>query len=506
MNSYKLGFGLVVAISLFMAYFISKPSEPDAPFLAESSQSPPETRHIFSALPNDWTPKTDSTLPSSPPPPPNKQAVLEPLLTAISSIMQELSILQKQLFNPLTPYQPIDVTIEQTYQPRIDELSQQLNQKIMEASDISKPITQRFIWEEALSLGLEDSISSLAINLFNNAIDDALFEDMLITLSSGGQSTEARSSLIFNILLTSETYYDSGTPDKKAGESPANPRLQRIQQFIETQFQQEADPEILKAYLDIYHIMSQNQQWLVSAERFSQQLDMLRTRIAPDQYFSFRLQNANLTDPSMDMASLLRDISSTPMTAEQRKNLQSQLGNTVFMYISPNTPTVSNQALPEPLRQLMISYLESGLTLPTLQDRYSLYEYGNQTYAIELLKNPEQAANTFYQRIVNSQVPEEQIALVLTASVGGDELIKRLQQNTVLHQHIEEQLQQTQQPDKQNTLQEAVNILKGAPPMAADAPLEAYGSTTYYIDDANTTRQYEPTLDNGLPAAQYPSY
>lgn len=513
MNSYKLGFGLVAVIAVLMTYFYGKLDKPAAISPAYQNPLAAQKTTVFSNLPAGWMPETNAMTTPPTTPDTDKQAALDPLLADIDSIMRELSMLQNQLFNPLTPYQSADEVMIQTYQPRIDTLSQRLEQQINKAKSLSKPLTQRFVWEQVLSLGLEDSASSLALSLISDAIDDTLFEDMLTTLGNSGYSGTARASLVFSILLPPETtYYDPNAPADQTPTHPATPRQQRIQQFLETQFQQETDPDVLKAYLDVYHTMSQDQHGLVPAERFAQQLEMLRARMAPDQYFSFRLQDTKLSDPNADIAGLLREISSTLMTPEQRQSLHAQLSSAIFISTVPNAVDTFSQSIALQHQPLLLRYLENSLTTPNTQDRYSLYEYGNQAYVIELLKHPDpaQAADTFYQRLVDSNVPEEQLAMLLGASMGGDTLLKRLQQNTVLRQRFENQLKQTRQPDRQAVLQEAIDLLKGEPLML-DQPLDAYGNPTYYPEEPGIEpglMPYEPTPapDSGMPAEQYPGY
>ena len=481
MNSYKLGFGLIALMVIFMAYFYSKPDKPIAAAPAVPPANPAQTvsNNTFNRLPVGWQPDTAKVIiaPAIAPAANTSQA-LDTLLMDIDNMTRELSMLQNQLYNQYD--QSMGDVLLQTYQPRIDELSQRLEQKVREAESLSKPLTQRFLWELALSIGLEDSASAQIISFISTSLDTALFEDILTALSIGGHNSSARMMLVFSILLPSGTaYYDTNTPP-----SPP-PRQQRIQAFLEAQFQQETDPEVLNAYLEVYRTMSQDQHGLVPTARFWQQLEMLRSRLAPDQYFSFRLQATSFTDPTADIAGLLREMMNSPMTPEQRQNLQSMLSNTLFINSAPSsTDAMSTASIPAQHQQALLQYLENGLITPVLQNRYSLYEYGNQAYAIEMLKHGEQAANTYYQRTVDSRVPAEQVALLLGASVGGDALLKKLRQNTTLRQSLENQLKQSNlTPEAQSALQDALSLFNEEPLMLP-----------------------EPTFDNEPPAAQYPGY
>jgi hypothetical protein len=436
------------------------------------------------------------------------------LLTGIDNILRELFGLQRLQVNPFAPDQPTDEFMAQTYQPRIDELSQHLEALVRKAEGIAKSRTQQFLWEQALAMGLEYDTSSLVISLISPSLDNTLFEDMLTTLGNGGHSGNARAVLAFTILLPPETTYhdaSAATTDQTTPQRAATPRQQRIKQFLEEQFQHETDPEVLSAYLDVYSTMSQDQHGLVPAAQFWQQLETLRAQIAPDRYFNFRLQQAKLTDPDADYASLFREISSTPMTPAQRQSLLSILSNTLFMAVSPistTTPTIPQ--IPEQNRQVLLQYMETGLATPNLQDRYSLYEYGNQVYAIELLKHREQAADSFYQRIVASATLEEQLALLLGAPMSGDAVLKKLQQNAPLRQKLENRLTQPNLPPEMRALlQESLNMLSGEPPMLSEPPVDAYGSP---IDPQQSFTQDgslpEPgsAPDSVPPEGQYPGY
>jgi hypothetical protein len=498
LNSYKLGFGLLAIFVISLAYLQSKSNTPVTTPSASTTELAPLNTTVASlstpALPPDILnpPATTSHANSI------QSLTLTTLLNEIASLLQEISGLQRLLYNPFDPYQPVDETLQQTYQPHLDALSQRLETLVRKAEGISKPQTQRFLWEQALALGLEDPASLQAISLISYSLDDALFEDMLTALSNGGHTSTARSSLAFSILLPAETNYNDGNTVQPFHK--ATPRQRRIKAFLEEQLPQETDSEVLNAYIDVYHTMSQDGHRLVSNADFWQQLETLRAQIAPDQYFAYRLQHKKLTNPNSDLASLLRDINSTPMTPQQRQNMISLLSSNVFMENAAYSgDTLVNTQIPDPQRQLLLQYLESNLPPPTLQDRYSLYEYGNQAYAIEILKHREQATDKFYQRIVESNNVVEQTAMILGASVAGERLITKLQQHTALRQRLENQFKQSNLPPEIRTvLQDALNIISVTLPPAMP---------TYPNDEAGMPLYSQETVpDSGSPDGQYPGY
>lgn len=238
---------------------------------------------------------------------------------------------------------------------------------------------------------------------------------------------------------------------------------------------------MLGTYLDIYFALAGEQYRLIPMARFWEQLETLRSRIPPDRYFGFRLQKFKPTDADNDYADIFQDIANTPLSAEQRRNLLSAISNTVFMTLSPNAADASsNPAIPEQNRQLLLRHLENHLAAPALYDRYGLYEYSSQVYAIELLKNREQASEAIYQRIVHSQRLEEQAALLLGIPMNdGDAVTRKLRQDTQLQQRFTSLLQQPNlAPDVRSTLQDVVSVLQGEPPQM-EQPVDEYGNPVY---------------------------
>lgn len=498
MNSYKLGFGLLVATAITFAYLYGKPDTAVAPSQSAATVAHLDTantgiRFPFSAPPplaEAVLKNLPSTAPKPPPTSAALQTKLEPLLSEIHTTLLEISSLQQLLYNPYDPYQQVDEAMREAYQPRLDALSERLNTLFLQAKNISIPLAQRAVWEQILNLGLEDPASSQALSIMSNTLDDALFEDMLKAVDSGTYSGIARSNLAYSILLPPETrYYDSDVTAASA--QRPTPRQQRIKDFLEAQFLRETDPDVLSTYLNIYHTMSQDGHGLVTATQFAQQMESLRGQITPDQYFSFRLQQQALTDPNTDVTTLLRDINSTIMTPQQRQSMIAMLSNSIFMELSPNAAeTNASRVIPEQHQQLLLQYLENSLAPPTLQDRYGLSEYGTQRYAVELLKHREQADNQYYQRIVDSKVLAEQVGLILGAQMAGTPLIEKLQNNTALRQRLTAQLQQPNlNADAQAALQNALSMITPEPPML---PEPEYSP--------------EPMPDSGSPAAQSPGY
>jgi hypothetical protein len=473
LNSYKLGFGLLAALAIILAYLYGKPDTAATPSQSVATVAHLDTtntaaRFPFSAPPPLAEAALRDTPPAAPKTPPETStlpAKLEPLLSEIHTTLLEISSLQQLLYNPYDPYQQADEAIHEAYQPRIDDLSLRLDKLFAQAKDISIPHTLRAMWEQILNLGLEDPASSQALSLISISLDDTLFEDMLTVLAAGEYSGMARSNLAYNALLPPETRYYEGNVDA-ATVQRATPRQQRIKDFLETQFLRETDPEVISTYLSIYHTMSQDSHGLVSANQFAQQLENLRGQLSPDQYFSFRLQQQALTDPNTDVTTLLRDINGAVMTPQQRQSMIAMLSNTLFMELAPNAAEANpNREIPEQHRQLLLQHLENGLAQPTLQDRYMLSEYGTQRYAMELLKYRAQADNTYYQCIVDSKTLAEQVGLILGAQMAGTSLIERLQNNTALRQRLTTQLQQPNlSAEARAVLQDALSIISEEPP------------------------------------------
>ncbi|UJS25568.1 hypothetical protein [Thiothrix winogradskyi] len=472
MNSYKLGFGLLVAIALTLAYLYGKPDTPAAPSLSVPTVAHLDITNTAARFPFAAPPPLAETPErnSAPPVPdassgnPALLAMLEPLLSEINTTLLEISSLQQLIYNPYDPYQQADEAIREAYQPRVDDLSLHLEKLFAQAKDISIPHTLRAMWEQTLNLGLEDPASSQALSLISISLDDTLFEDMLTVLAAGEYSGIARSNLAYSALLPPETRYYDGNVGATTTER-ATPRQQRIKDFLETQFLRESDPEVLSTYLNIYHTMSQDAHGLVPATQFAQQLEQLRSQISPDQYFGFRLQQQALTDPNTDVSTLLRDINSNPMTSQQRQSMMAMLSNSIFMELSPNAAeTNANRVIPEQHQQLLLQYLETGIAQPTLQDRYALSDYGTQRYAMELLKHRERADDTYYQRIIDSKVLAEQVGLILGSHMGGPPILEKLQNNTALRQRLTTQLQQTHlSADARSALQDALSTITPEP-------------------------------------------
>ncbi len=498
MNSYKLGFSLLVAIAITLAYLYGKPDTPATPSQSVATVAHLDASNTAARLPfaasTPLTATAQKATQGIAPPTPTAitglLAKLDPLLSEIHTLLLEISSLQQLLYNPYDPYQPVDETLREAYQPRIDELFERLDKRFAQAKDISIPLTLRAMWEQILNLGLEDPASSQALSLMSYALDDALFEDMLSVLAAGAYSGVARSNLAFSTLLPPETrYYDNNVTTATA--QPATPRQQRIKEFLETQFPRETDPEVLSTYLNIYQTMSRDAHGLVSPTQFAQQLENMRSHLAPDQYFSFRLQQQALTAANTDIAALLRDINSTAMTPQQQQGMMVALSNSLFMELSPNAAESNvNRVIPEQHRQLLLQHLANNLYQPTLQDRYALSDYGSQRYAMELLKNRAQADNTYYQSIVDSTLLAEQVGLILGAHMAGTPVIDKLQNNLALRQHIATQLRQPNlSADARSALEDALSTITPEAPM---------------LDEPDYVS--EPVPDSDSPVLQSPSY
>jgi len=110
-------------------------------------------------------------------------------------------------------------------------------------------------------------------------------------------------------------------------------------------------------------------------------------------------------------------------------------------------------------------------------------------------KHGTQAVDTYYQRVVDSTNPTEQIALLLGAAMGGDVLLNKLKQNVALRQQVDKQLKQAKlSAETQALLQEGLQMLYGEPTATPDAV------------SLEPAPEPEPTPDSEPPAAQYPGY
>ncbi|WGZ95046.1 MAG: hypothetical protein QJT81_03400 [Candidatus Thiothrix putei] len=499
MNSYKLGFSLLVAIAITLAYWYGKPDTPATPSQSVATVAHLDTPNTAARLPFAASIPLTATAQKATQgiAPPTSTAItgllakLDPLLSEIHTILLEISSLQQLLYNPYDPYQQADEAMREAYQPRLDALSERLDTLFLQAKNISIPLAQRAVWEQVLNLGLDDPASSQALSIMSNTLDDALFKDMLSVLAAAGEhSGLARASLAFSILLPPETRYYDGNVNA-ATVQRATPRQQYIKDFLEMQFPRETDPEVLRAYLEIYRTMSQDSHGLVSAEQFAQQLENLRVHLNPDYYFNFRLQQQKLTDPNTDVAALLRDINSTAMPPEERRSIITLFSNSIFMELSPNAAEANvNKVIPEQHRQLLLQYLDNALAQPTLQDRYSLSEYGTQRYTMELLKYREQADAVYYQRIVDSKTLAEQVGLILGAQMAGVPVMDKLQNNAALRQRLTAQLQQPNlSADARSALQDALSMITPESPMPTEPD---------YVS--------EPVPDSDSPVLQSPGY
>lgn len=504
MNRYHVGFTLAAGVAIFLLYLDGKPPTRAAtekwPTPAAAAAS---SGQILPSIPVD-SPFTSLANPVSAPVPATADNRIEGLLTQMETLLQELATLQNLLANTATPEQMPDPILAQAYQPRIEELTEQLNQLVAQASSLSRPRTERFIWQQVLSQGLNSAGGMQVLGMVLPITDPGVFADMLTTLANGSYPVADRTSLAYSILLPNDAQVDPANAGTPASAKPLTARQQRILGFLDEQFMQEADPELLNTYLDIYFALAGEQYRLIPMTRFWEQLETLRSRLAPDRYFSFRLQKFKLTDADNDYADIFQDIANTPLSAEQRRNLLSTLSNTVFMALSPNAADASSsQTIPEQQRQLLLRHLENHLATPALHDRYGLYEYSSQVYAIELLKNREQAAEAIYQRIMHSQRLEEQAALLLGIPMNeGDTVTRKLRQDTQLQQRFSNLLQQPNlAPDIRSTLQDVLSLLQGEPPQV-EQPVDEYGNPVYSTESFSPENPPAPGIapDSAMPA------
>lgn len=417
--------------------------------------------------------------------------------------------------NPLNPYQTPDEFLLQTWQPRFDTLNQRLQELVDKASSISRSQTQRFLWGQALTLGFGDETAYTLVAMLGNPQDNALFDEMLDTLANSPYPPEVKQRLAFSILMSSSSsnYDDAGKP---IANQTFTPRQQRIRQFLEEQFQHETAPLILGAYLDIYYSLSQESPTLIPADQFWQQLETLRTQLTPDTYYRYRLQKLNLAGADADYADLLQEISTSPMTPQQRQDTVFALNSQVAMQFSPGFDGAAKLvAMPEQQRHLLQHYLENNLPTPDAQDRYSLFQYGEQTYTIELLRDQNKAGDAFYQKIINSNSPLEQLALLLGTPVSNENILQRLRENMPLRQKLDTLLQQPNlTPEMRRLLEEGVGMLKSEPyggeqPAQSEQGVDEYGRSIYTLQTftADGARPDSGSAPDTSPTdGQYPGY
>lgn len=517
MNRYKLVLAFLTGLAIFLG--ITYLRTPDSANPPASPGGLPATRTALQnpagAPPGQTASRTE--FPTSMPAAttdnikPAENADLQKLLAEMENLLPEIEDLLRYLNLSDTSYEPPNQYLLQTYQPQIDKLQARFSQLAQQASSISRPRTQRFLWEQLLGRNLDTVADYLILGELLEP-GDALLEEMLVVIASPGYDLGGRENLIYHMLFPNR-------PPQPGGELSA--RQQRIKAFIEQQLPQETDSTLMIAYLEAY---SSLMDYLPDGrEAFQQHLDAARLRMDPDQYFSFKLQQLDMQSPQAGLARLLQEMDSTPMNAEQRERLLSRLGGQINAALNDylyNPEANTENPIPEANRQLLVGYLERNLSLPRLkqEDNGSLYQYGDRISTIEMLRNGKQIEAGIYQRIVSSNSFDEQVALLLVIPGIDGNLPERLQGQPNLKQSLLKALADPQYSaeDHQVIGMALANLTRQTPPPEGfSAPAVTYdydvnGNAIYTQETfppESTITDYPATEDgSGTPDGQYPDY
>jgi hypothetical protein len=471
LNSYKLGFSLLVGVIIFLLYNHSKAPPPAAPL-------PPSTAARVAAAPANRAISAISTTTAAKPtqatPPhtsPCQQPALAGLLPEADDLLQEILALPVQ--QELTTD---ELTIE-TYAQRLTILEERFEGVASKAMRTCQSGFQRFMWEQLQAHGLEHDTRNTILNQLGGVKDLGLLREMLDTLSNSAYSAAIRSQLAATLLrsdigVTNGRNVDTGISGLVLSATPT-PNIQLIQQFMEEQFPRETDPDVLEAYLSAFHELSQSYA-LFTAAQFSQYLETVRPHLRTNTYFEFRLQQLDLRNAQADYAGFLRDINATAMTPAERQAVQYSLNDNIAMFFDIAASTSDRAAtLPEQQRQSLLHYLATNLIKPDIQNPNDFYQYGRQAYTLEKLRDPAKADDVFYAKIINSQGLEEQMSL-LSATNGDEWIIKRLQQNPAFLQTLKRKQQQSNlHPALRQELTNAIGTLT-APAPDSEPPASQY--------------------------------
>lgn len=529
MNRYRLGLSLFVLTGAALAFLYEQP-HPQPLF------SPPKTTAVITTgkVPadpaiNHAASKTVAHKPTSitdthptfvlPPLPHNNIPPLETLLNDLANLFGELNNLSAMLANSQAPDQSPDEATLQLYQPQMERLQQRYIELQQQALTLSRDETQRFLWDQLVNYHFPMDNSHLILNALNDPAD-SLLEDMFSTLTNPSYNVTTRQMLAYNLLRPNSYNYLSVKPSPTEGTETTTPtaRQLRLKAFLENQIQSESQPPLLGTYIDIYRAMA-NETQLVSAEQFTQQLEIARSHLLPEQYFSFRLQELSLTQADADYANLLNDIRHTHMEPQQYRNLLLRLADEINSKMTPSQEAVDkSMAIPDTTRQVLLQFLHKNLPQPDLRDSFSLYQYGTQMYSIQLLENPQQGAERLYQKIVDSASLAEQVSMLSALPLSDGSLQKKLREQTNLKQRLENALlQASTQGDMRVSLESALSNLMMEPPSITtesvstieppDNPSPA--NPLYSVETFNTNgipRQDQTKLDSDAPAAQSARY
>lgn len=481
LNRYRLVLGLIVIIGVILAY-IYNPLNQRLNFTKTSDNANAQdiTFSVESVQPTLNTPTlplaTTATSTS------NSGIPLEALFNEMTSIFRELMATSTLMTNPLNLSQAPDEATIQLYQPQIEKLQQRFTQLQQRAFTLSKADTQRFFWNLLVETNFPTDNSHLLLSNLADA-DDTLLNEMFALLSSGAYTLETRQTLAYNLLLPQRNT-DMALINLQQSNS-LSPRQLRLKQFLEEQLLSEPDGRLLATYMEIYHTWA-NEGQLTTKEAFKQQLDAVRTQLAPDQYFGFRLQTLNLSDPNADYAGLLADISATAMDKQLKRNLLLRLADEISTRLtgSSDDATAPNGELPETTRQLLIHYLQTNLPQPQINDGYTLYQYGTQVYTLLLLMDRSQAVDKLYQRIVSSTSLAEQLGMLSALPMTDGIAQKNLREHTHLRQTLEQALTQPNLSSEARTsIASGLSSLMLQPPTVSTASQTPNAQGTASVDE-----------------------
>lgn len=485
LNRYRLVLGAIVIIGVILAYSYSPLTQP----LNTIKTTNPATTNQVSTAPILTTPEQSAV--SNPKSGINSSGMpLDMLFNEISGVFHELITTSSLMTNPLAPAKPPDETTIQLYQPQIERLQQRLVQLQQRALTLSKTDSQRFLWNLLVETNFPLDNSHLLLNTLTDT-DDALLDDMLMTLSNGGYAVETRQMLAYNLLLPQQTASVSSSTSVAQKADTSMARQAHLKRFLDEQLQIEQDPRVLATYMEIYHTWA-NDGRLVNKEAFKQQLEQVRNQLAPDQYFGFRLQTLNLSDPSADYAGLFADISATPMDKTLKRNLLLRLADEISTRLTSNDNTTSADELPDTTRQVLLQYLQTNLPQPTLEDSFSLYQYGTQVYTLLLLTDRQQANDKLYQRILSSRSLAEQLGMLSALPLTDGIAQKNLREHTHLRQTLEQALTQPNLSSEARTsLSSGLSSLMLQPPTVSTESNPSASAE----DQSNLPKQTMPYTD-----------
>lgn len=407
------------------------------------------------------------------------QLSLAELLSAMDEVLQDLSNVYNVMGSAVDVYRANE-TLAQTYQAQIDQHQQRFNELLQQAIVLSKSAAQRFLWERVTNLGLPMEYSYLLLDGLRDP-DSELLEQILLWLESGNATIDIRQTVAYNVILG------------------ATKHRERLKQFIEERLQIEPEKPLLHTYLEIYQVMNQEQGGTGNVQ-FRAKLELVRARLDPDQYFDYRFKMLNLADENADYAGVLDEIGRMPMTAAQRGGLLLRLSDEIVASLSTNIGADSPEVrIAANNQQTLLRYLWANLPTPRLQDSFSLYQYSSQQYAIQLLQDKAGAMENLYQKIINSQSLDEQVALLYAVPYTDGVIQKRLRQQSALRQKLSEAAKQPQLSAEQRGLIEAAlsNLVVQPPENESE-------SSVGLFDDAPGTKDSQATQTTAETPAPVP--